>query len=128
MYDPSSMDLTPPLEYLASDTASAQVGPFFRFASANFRWEPAVSGQRAAEYGVYVGEVANHPDWKAEHKSYLNSFVQIAKDHPRSAECFMSVNDRAHLNEHLDNTYLLRLESLGYLLEQPLIADVAATF
>lgn len=122
------MDLPLPLETLASDVSAATAGPSVRCAAANFRWERAVSNQRAEEYGVYVGEVASHADWKAEHKGYLGSFVQIAKDHPRSAECFMSVNDRAHLKEHLDNTYLLRLESLGHLFEQPLIAEVAGNF
>lgn len=122
------MDLSTPLESFASDAVASTAGLFFRCTAANFRWERAVSDQRADEYGTYVGDVATHADWKAEHKSYLGSFVQIAKDHPRSAECFMSVNDRAHLREHLDNTYLLRLESLGHLFGQPLIAEVADNF
>lgn len=99
-----------------------------RCAAANFRWEHAVSDDRAAEYNAYVGDVATHKDWKAEHKGYLGSFVHIAKDLPRSSECFMAVNGQAHLNESLDNTYLLRLESIGHLFDHPLVTQIANDF
>lgn len=122
------MNLTPSLEQLASDTVASSAGTAARCAAANFRWERAVSDARALEYGAYVGEVANHKDWKGEHKGYLGSFVHVPKDLPRSAECFMAVNDRAHLNEQLDNTYLLRLESLEGLFNQSLVADLANRF
>lgn len=99
-----------------------------RCAAANFRWEHAVSDGRATEYNAYVGDVATHKDWKAEHKGYLGSFVHVAKDLPRSSECFMAVNGQAHLSENLDNTFLLRLESVGHLFEQPLLSEIANNF
>ncbi|OGU23278.1 MAG: hypothetical protein A2580_01645 [Hydrogenophilales bacterium RIFOXYD1_FULL_62_11] len=40
----------------------------------------------------------------------------------------MAVNGQAHLNESLDNTFLLRLESIGHLFDQPLVADIVDRF
>lgn len=122
------MNLNPSLEFLASDEAAVPAGVGTRCAVANVRWEKAVSDERAKEYNVYVGDVATHSDWRAEHKSYLGSFVHMPQDFPRAPECFMAVNSQAHLNENLDNTYLLRLESLGYLFENPLISEVSNYF
>jgi len=99
-----------------------------RCAVANFRWETAVSEERADDYGDYVGVVASHKDWRAEHKSYLSSSVHIAKDQPRCAESFMAVNGTAHINEQLDNAHLLRLEALDGLFNKPLLSGVAASF
>ncbi|MCB4366345.1 hypothetical protein KIH07_21630 [Hydrogenophaga taeniospiralis] len=122
------MQLTPQLVNLSRDTIASQSGIAARCEAANFRWEPAISDERAAEYSAYVEGVATHKDWKAEHKGYVSSFVQVAKDLPRSAECFMAVNAQAHLNEQLDNTYLLRLESFDYLFSHPLVANLAEAF
>jgi hypothetical protein len=104
------------------------MGTAIRCAAANYRWERAVSAGRATEYNAYVGAVATYKDWKAEHKSYLSSFVHVAKDLPRSSECFMAVNEQAHLSEQMDNTVLLRLESIGQLFDQPLVSGVANKF
>jgi hypothetical protein len=52
----------------------------------------------------------------------------VAKDFPRSADCFLAINTQAQLNENLDNTYLLRLESVGRLFMAPLTAIVAENF
>lgn len=122
------MNLSPHIQELASDAFASRAGNAIRCAAANFRWEHAVSDERAAEYNTYVGDVVTHKDWKAEHEGYVRSFVHVPKDLPRSSECFMAVNGQAHLNEHLDNTYLLRLESIGRLFEQPLLADIANNF
>ena len=122
------MNLGPPIQQLASDAVASPAGAAIRCAAANFRWEHAVSEGRATEYNACVGDVATHKDWKAEHKGYLGSFVHVPKDLPRSSESFMAVNDQAHLNEHLDNTYLLRLESIGHLFDQPLVSEVANNF
>lgn len=122
------MNLSPHLQPLASDSVASPVGAAIRCAAANFRWEHTVSEGRATEYNTYVGDVDTHKDWKAEHKGYLGSFVHVAKDLPRSSECFMAVNGQAHLNEHLDNTYLLRLESIGQLFDQPLLSSIATDF
>ena len=122
------MQLTPFLARLGSDAAASTVGVGARCEAANFRWEPAVSNSRAAEYNTYVGDLVTYDDWQVEHKGYLSSFVQVPKDLPRSAECFMAVNQQAHLDEALDNTYLLRLESIGYLFDQPLVAAQAEQF
>ena len=122
------MNLSPPLTHLASDAAASEFSMVARCEAANFRWEPAVSAARATEYNTYVGEVTAHRDWKAEHKGYVSSFVHVPKDLPRSAECFMAINQQAHLDEQLDNTYLLRLESIGYLFDQPLLADLVEQF
>jgi hypothetical protein len=121
------MQLSSPIAHLAADTAAALAGTSARSEAANFRWEPAVSGARATEYGAYIDAVATHNDWRAEHKSYLGSFVQVPKDLPRSAECFMAINQQAHLNEQ-DDTFLLRLESVGYLFDHPLVAQQAEEF
>lgn len=122
------MNLSAPLHKLASDAVASPAGVVVRCAAANFRWEHAVSDWRADEYSAYVGDVATHKDWRAEHMGYLDSFVHVPKDLPRSAECFMAVNSQAHLNEQLDNTFLLRLESLGYLFDHPLVAGAANSF
>jgi hypothetical protein len=122
------MNLSTPLSHLASDAVASEFGTVARCEAANFRWEPAVSDARATEYKTYVGEVTAHRDWKAEHKDYVSSFVYVPKDLPRSAECFMAINQQAHLDEQLDNTYLLRLESIGYLFEHRLVADLAEQF
>lgn len=122
------MNLSSSLELLALDTAAIPAGTGTRCAVANVRWENAVSDERAKEYNVYVGDVSTHSDWRAEHKSYLGSFVHMPQDFPRTPECFMAVNSQAHLNENLDNTYLLRLESLGQLFDHTLIAGVANDF
>lgn len=123
-----AMQLTPQITSLASDTIASQSGTAARCEAANFRWESAISDLRAAEYNAYVNGIGTHKDWRAEHKGYVSNFVQVAKDMPRSAECFMALNAQAHLNEQLDNTYLIRLESFGYLASQPLIADLAEAF
>lgn len=122
------MNLSTPLTLLASDAVASSSGAAARCAAANFRWEQAVSDARAEDYNAYVGDVSKHDDWKAEHKGYVGSFVYVAKDLPRSAECFMAVNSLAHLNEQLDNTPLLRLESIGHLLDHPLVAKIANDF
>lgn len=121
------MNLDPVLQPLACDAAAAPAGAAMRCAVANFRWERGVSDARSVEYHAYVGGVTTHQDWKAEHKGYLDSFVHVAKDLPRSAESFMSVNAPAHLNG-LDNAYLLRLESLEGLFNAPLVSAIANDF
>lgn len=122
------MNLSPSLQSLASDAAASPAGAAARCAAANFRWERAVSDARAVEYNADIGDVATHKDWKAEHKGYLASHVHVAKDLPRSSECFMAVNDQAHLNEQLDNTLLLRLESIAGLFNDSLVSDIANNF
>jgi hypothetical protein len=122
------MDLSPFLSELANDTTAVKAGPAIRCAAANFRWEHAVLDVRASEYNAYVGEVDTYKDWKAEHKGYVGSFVQVPKDVPRCPESFMVVSRRAHLREQLDNTYLLRLESVGGLFTNPLVAGLASAF
>ncbi len=99
-----------------------------RCVMANFRWESAVSDERAEEYASDVDAVATHKDWQAEHKSYLAHAVHIAKDLPRCAETFMARNHLAQLNENLDNTYLVRLEALDGLFSQPLVSQVTNDF
>lgn len=121
------MKLGSSLHDLASDDHAQSLGAKVRCESANFRWEDAVSVGRTTEYEAYVGAVAGHKDWRAEHKSYISSFVHVAKDLPRTAECFMALNDKAHLKEDLDDTYLLRLESIGHLFD-PLVSGVAESF
>lgn len=115
------MKLSSPLHDLVSDTVAAPAGITVRCAAANFRWEQAVSVERTDEYSVYAGNVATHKEWQGEHKGYLRSFVQVAKDHPRVSESFMAVNSLAHLQEDLDNTYLLRLESLDSMVDSALL-------
>ena len=122
------MHLSAALAELTSDAAATLAGEAARCEAANFRWEPAVTDGRASEYGNSVDGITSHSDWRAEHKSYLDTYVQVPKDLPRSAECFLSINSDAHLNEQLDDTYLLRLESFGKLFEQPLKADWADQF
>lgn len=122
------MNLTPPLQYLASDTIASTAGDAARCEAANFRWESAVSAKRADEYGADVGPVATHAEWKAEHQGYVTSRIYVAKDHPSGAECFRGINDAAHLNESMDNAHLLRLESLGYLFDNPLLSDTVQNF
>jgi hypothetical protein len=78
---------------------------------------------RAEQYQTDIGDVATHKAWKAEHKDYVWSSVYIAKDLPKSAESFLAVNQQAHLQEHLDNAFLLRLESLDGVVNQPLLSD-----
>jgi hypothetical protein len=75
-----------------------------------------------------VGEVSKHKDWQAEHKGYLKDFVQVPSDFPRGAETFMAVNGDAHLAENLDDTFLLRLESLDWLFGHDLVANAAENF
>ncbi len=116
------------LAQLVTDDAASSAGTVARSEAANFRWEQAVSQQRAAEYNNYVEDATTHKDWKAEHQGYLRSQIQIPRDLPRSAECFLAINQQAQLNEQLDNTYLLRLESIGYLFNQPLVTDIANAF
>lgn len=122
------MQLTPFLARLASDAAASTVGVVARCEAANFRWEAAISNERASEYSNYAGEVATHRDWQAEHKGYLGTFVQVPKDLPRSSECFMSINHQAHLDDKMDNAYMLRLESFGSLFSNPLVANLAEAF
>ena len=117
------MKLSPSLLALASDSAASPTGPAARCEAANFRWEQAVADKRADDYNDYVGTIAAHKDWKAEHWGYLSQSVHIARDLPRCAESFMDRNRLAHLNEGMDNTFLLRLESIGGLLSQPLLSD-----
>ena len=115
------MKLSPPLHHLAADPVAAPEGVTVRCAAANFRWEQAVSDGRTDEYNAYVDVVATHNEWQGEHKGYLRSFVQVAKDHPRVSQSFMTVNSLAHLKEDLDNTYLLRLESLDSMVYSALL-------
>ncbi|PPD41906.1 MAG: hypothetical protein CTY16_15410 [Methylobacter sp.] len=121
------MNLSPSLDLLATDTAATSVGATARSETANFRWERAVSAGRADEYQDYVGTVSSHKNWKSEHKGYVRSYIQVAKDLPISAECFTSVNALAHLNEAMDDTFLLRIESIGHLF-QPLLSTFAYDF
>jgi len=118
------MKLSPSLLTLASDSAASPTGPAARCEAANFRWEQAVADERADDYNDYVGTIAAHKDWKAEHKGYLSQSVHIARDLPKCAEGFMDRNRLAHLNEGMDNTFLLRLESIGHLFSQPLLSGL----
>lgn len=115
------MKLSSPLHHLASDTVAALEGVTVRCAAANFRWEQAASIERTDEYNAYTGDLDTHKEWQGEHKGYLRSFVQVAKDHPRVSETFMAVNSLAHLKEDLDNTILLRLESLDSMVDSALL-------
>lgn len=116
------MKLSPSLLALASDHAASPAGPAARCEAANFRWEQAVADKRADDYNDYVGPVATHKDWKAEHKGYVTHAVHIAKDLPRCAESFADCNRQAHLNEGMDNTFLLRLELIEQMFSQPLLS------
>ncbi len=99
-----------------------------RCVMANFRWESAVSPERADGYNNDIGAVATHKAWQAEHKSYLSASIHIAKDLPRCAESFSAINGLAHLNEGIDDTFLLRLEALEGLFNKPLVAEVTNRF
>lgn len=121
------MNLGHILQALASDAHALALGTRVRCEAANFRWEEGVSASRSAEYEAYVGDVTAHADWRAEHKGYVSSFVHVAKDLPRSAECFLALNVDAHLREDLDDTYLLRLESIAHL-SDPLVSGIAESF
>lgn len=122
------MNLNVPLLRLASDNAAIPEGTTTRCVAANFRWEQAVSPQRADEYNTYIDDVLTHKDWQGEHTNFIRSFIHVAKDHPRAAESFMALNDKAHLNENLDNTYLLRLESLNGMVGSGLHGSFGETF
>ncbi|MDX9706595.1 MAG: hypothetical protein RBT86_03345 [Azospira sp.] len=122
------MNLSEPLQPLVQDKVAAETGPTMRCVMANFRWESAVSDDRAKEYANDVGAVAAHKEWQAEHKNYLSNAVHIAKDLPRCAESFMARNGLAQLDENLDDTYLLRLEGLDGLFNRPLTAQAANDF
>lgn len=122
------MILSKPLTELAADAIATRSGTAMRCAMANFRWESAVSEERAQEYTDSVGTVMIHKEWQAEHKSYLSDSIHVSRDLPRCAETFSARNAQAHLNENLDNTFLLRLEGLDGLFRQPLIADIANGF
>ena len=122
------MQLSPALALRASDAAASTNGVAARCQAANFRWESAVSDARAIAYSEFVEAPATHKDWQGEHKQYLSSHVQVAKDLPRSAECFMNVNGQAHLLVPQDNNFLIRLESLESLLSQPLTATLTEAF
>lgn len=122
------MKLSETLQPLAQDTIAAAQGPVMRCAMANFRWESAVSPERADQYSNDIGAIATHKDWQAEHKSYLSASVHIAKDLPRCAESFSALNGLAHLNEGMDDTFLLRLEALDGLFNKPLVVEVANRF
>lgn len=122
------MNLSASLAQVTLDSVASLISAAARCEAANFRWESAVSAERASEYSSYTDDVATHRDWQAEHKSYLSVCVQIPKDLPRGAECFMAINHQAHLDDQLDNTYLLRLESFDYLFNHPLAANLAEAF
>ena len=121
------MHLSPTLQHLSSDVTASATGLLARCEAANFRWESAVSAARSAEYNAYIGGIATHRDWQGEHNGYLRSFVQVPKDLPRSAECFMAINQQAHLTSQ-DDALLLRLESFGYMFDNPLVAQQAEAF
>ncbi len=122
------MYLSPSIEQLATDDVAACAGVTERCEASNFRWERAVTDERAREYCNYVEAVVEHKDWKAGHKEYVGEYVQIAKDLPRSSESFLALNHAAHLHELMDDTWLLRLESIDRLFGDPLIADVTDNF
>lgn len=122
------MNLSETLQSLTQDSAAAANGVSMRCVMANFRWESAVSDERAEDYASDVGTVTTHQDWRAKHESYLRDAIHIAKDLPRSAESFMACNRLAQLNEHLDDTFLVRLEALDGLFNKPLVAHAANSF
>lgn len=122
------MDLERCLKDLASDDSHRRENIIERCERANFRWEQAVSPARSQEYHGYVGDVASYKEWKAEHNGFVNTFVHIPCDFPRSSETFMAVNQLAHLREDLDDTFLLRLESLERITTHPLTRDLAESF
>lgn len=122
------MNLSSAIKHLASDLVALKSGPSARCEAANFRWESAVSESRADQYGIDVGGVTTHSDWQAEHKGYLSANVNVPADLPRSAETFLSVNSQAHLDERLDNAFLLRLESIDHLFAHALVQSAANNF
>lgn len=122
------MNLNPNLNLLAADATARLSGPLARCETANFRWEEAVSDDRATQYNDYVGEVKTHAAWRAEHKGLVTTYTQVAKDSPVCAETFLPLNALAHLREDLDNAYLLRLESFRGFEALPLMADTFHQF
>lgn len=122
------MNLGVSLQDRATDTAASAAGARARCEASNFRCEQAVTDERAEEYCAYVGDAGSHSVWKSEHKGYVDTVVHVAKDLPRAAESFMAVNRLAQLDEQLDDTLLLRLESIGGLFENPLVAADAESF
>ncbi len=122
------MDLSDSLRDLAADASAAKFGVATRCAAANFRWEPAVGSERVTRYCDHLGALSEHDEWRAEHKGYLSAFVHVPKDSPTCAESFLPVSAQSHLREDLDNTFLLRLESLGHLFQMPLMTDLVTTF
>lgn len=122
------MDLKNSLQRLVDDNVVKATDCSMRSPVANFRWEPSVSVDRANDYNDFLSDVETYREWKAEHKSYLSSSVHIAKDLPKSPDCFTEINAQAHIYEDLDDTYLIRLESLGYLLANDLVSDIADQF
>ena len=122
------MNLSDSLRDLSADASAAIAGVATRCAAANFRWEPAVGSERATRYCDHVGIQSAHDEWISEHKGYLSAFVHVPKDSPICAESFLPIGTRSHLREDLDNTFLLRLESLGHLFQMPLLTDLATTF
>jgi len=119
------MKLNTRLSQLAAD---ADENPAWRCEKANFRWDEAVSSNRSHEYNTYVDEPHSYKEWRAEHNNYLKTFVQIPRDFPRSCESFTAMNSDAHLREDMDDTLLVRLESLGRVIANPLIAELAEIF
>lgn len=77
---------------------------------------------------MYVGDLGSHRVWKSEHKGYVDTFVHVAKDLPRCAESFLAVNRLAQLDERLDDTFLLRLESIDGMLDNAMVGAVAESF
>lgn len=122
------MDLSNHLQALASDSSVQSSGSLARCEMANFRWEEAVAADRAAQYVDCVDQPASHLAWRVEHKSHVSSYIQVAKDSPVCAEAFLPVNQLAHLREDLDNTYLLRLESLKGLESRRLVTEAFRQF
>ena len=122
------MNLSPSLQPLATDAAAKPAGPITRCEMANFRWEEAVSDERAAQYNDFVGEVDSHSAWLAEHKGQVTAYTHVAKDAPVCAETFLPVNALAHLREDLDNNFLLRLESFRGFETQPLMTAAFQQF
>ncbi len=121
------MKLKSQLDTLAADKVAATAGTSMRCITSNFRWECALTEQRSTDYNDFIDPVDNHQDWKAEHRQYVDACIHVAKDAPASAECFAASNQQAHLNE-IDNTLLLRLESVGYLFHKKAIKGVATAF
>lgn len=122
------MRLSPQLDELATDDAAKPAGMLSRCSMANFRWEHTVGDERADDYLSYLDDPANHQQWQTEHKDYLRENVWQPRDQPRTSACFTSLNQQAHLLESMDDTFLLRLESLDGLLNGALTAEPAKAF